>query len=234
MECTSSASASSSNTCRGCRGFGSICRRVDLAVARRRPAVRRRSAAARQTVRRRARRRPRRRPSAGRASPARRRRPGPVGISDGEAAAEAAALACRLGSSRQSAPSPPRACVIGAPSRRARRSRGWRRGSSSRRANLGRSHDVMPVARRLGDLHAARDDGPQHLVAEVRADLAATWSASLVRPSYIVSRMVVTSQLGVEVRLDQLDVAAAAGRLPPARSTRTGSGSAPPAPRPAR
>ena len=67
--------------------------------------------------------------------------------------------------------------------------------------------DRHAVARRLGHLHAARDDGPQHLVAEVRADIVGDLIGQLGAP--VVHRQDDGGdvQLRVQVRLDHLDVA---------------------------
>ena len=196
IECASSASASSSNSVRGCCGLG----RIALTGISRQlgepggAADRRR----------------RRAPSAGRSlssealvpiADGRRRAVGPVGISAASPRPRPP-LRCgtiarhrgyRLGPRRATAPAvgdlPRRVEVAHRPAR----------------ARVVGEHRLA-VARRLGDLHAARDHGAQHRVAEVAADLVGDLVGELRAAVVHGQQDRRDVQVGVEVRPHEVDV----------------------------
>ena len=128
-------------------------------------------------------------------------------------------------------PSPRRgallACRSSAASNLAPRVSDLRRGLEvARRAPGARvvRHDRLAVARRLRHPHVARDDRGQHRSPKCARTSCSTASARRVRRSYIVSSTVVTSSCGFRWSFTSWMLLSAAAR-PPARSTRTGSGS---------
>ena len=66
--------------------------------------------------------------------------------------------------------------------------------------------DALPVAGRLRDAHRSRDERVSTCSGKCSRTSSTTWLARLVRESYMVSRIVETRELRIEVPLDELDV----------------------------